>query len=201
MTVSLYRTLGTTLHTICADYDCVWWLSLLYQVLWIDQFEVLPCPTRSMTRTDAEREVAKLLHFEEVILRLRLYLDVYSAWMISKIGIISKRQLLCFEFCGGLPSSVCFAWRLQGLSVCLFCLTSARPERVLLYQLIALLVLIYCVWCCRSVSHFERAWSARQPDIGLKSIFCATLLRKYRLHPGGVVKTVYNFGWIRTWNE
>ena len=34
------------------------------------------------------------------------------------------------NFCGGILSSVCFAYRLQGLSVCLFCLTSAGLERM-----------------------------------------------------------------------
>ena len=34
--------------------------------------------------------------------------------------------------------------------------------------------LYHCVWCCWSVSHFERAWSARQPDIGSKSFYYAT---------------------------
>ena len=33
MIVSLYRTLGITLHTVRADYNCVWWLFSLYQVL------------------------------------------------------------------------------------------------------------------------------------------------------------------------
>ena len=56
----------------------------------------LPYPfgTSTWTRMDAERdkrEVAKILYFDEVILRLRLYLDVCRVWMISKIGIISKR--------------------------------------------------------------------------------------------------------------
>ena len=46
------------------------------------------------TRMDAERdkkEVAKILYFEEVILQLRLYLNVLRVWKIFEIGIISKR--------------------------------------------------------------------------------------------------------------
>ena len=53
-----------------------------------------PLGTSTWTRMDAERdkgEVAKILYFEEVILRLRLYLNDFSVWIISKIGIISKR--------------------------------------------------------------------------------------------------------------
>ena len=51
------------------------------------------------------------------------------------------------------------------------------PESWIQIALIPLF--IYCVWCCcccSSVSqpHFERACSARQPDLGLKSYFCAT---------------------------
>ena len=63
---------------------------------------------------DAEQdkgEVAKILYLEEVILRLRLYLNVFSVWIIIKIGIISKRRVVAksIEFCGGILSSVCFA--------------------------------------------------------------------------------------------
>ena len=50
---------------------------------------------------DAEQdkgEVAKTFYFEEVILRLRLYSvsynNVCSVWIISKIGIISKRWVV-----------------------------------------------------------------------------------------------------------
>ena len=74
--------------------------------------------TSTWTRTDADRhkrEVAKILHVEEESLRIWLYLDVCSAWMIYKVDIISK-------FWGGILSSVCFAWRLQGLIERLFVL-------------------------------------------------------------------------------
>ena len=189
MIVSLYRTLGIILHTVRADYDCVWWVFLLYQVLnrtfrssalpypkhgcrplrgalvnmyiykrsfffsgirsgvffssrpkygirgtgilgQIASFErrlrgaaptplatgilgriasferrlrgaaptplALPCPFRksTWTWTDAERdkqEVAKISHAEKDFRRFRVYLNVCSAWMIYKIGIISKR--------------------------------------------------------------------------------------------------------------
>ena len=33
MIISIYRTLGITLHTVRADYDCWWSISLLYQGL------------------------------------------------------------------------------------------------------------------------------------------------------------------------
>ena len=35
-------------------------------------------------------KLKKILYFEEVILRLRLYLNVYSVWKIYKLGTISK---------------------------------------------------------------------------------------------------------------
>ena len=61
----------------------------------------LPCPFRTLTRTrtDAERdkrEVAKIPHVEEEFRRFWLSLNVCNAWMIYKIGIISKRYLIMF---------------------------------------------------------------------------------------------------------
>ena len=61
----------------------------------------LPCPFRTSTRTraDAERdirEVDKIPHVEEEFRRFWLNLNVCSAWMIYKIGIISKRYLIMF---------------------------------------------------------------------------------------------------------
>ena len=59
----------------------------------------LPCPfrTSTRTRTDAERdkrEVAKIPHVEEEFRKIRLNLNVCNAWMVYKIGIISKRYLI-----------------------------------------------------------------------------------------------------------
>ena len=43
---SLYRTLGITLHTVRANYVCG---DFIYSTkYWIEQFAVLPRPTRSM---------------------------------------------------------------------------------------------------------------------------------------------------------
>ena len=39
---SLYRTLGITLHSVRADYDCVWWLFFFSAKYQIEQL-VLPC--------------------------------------------------------------------------------------------------------------------------------------------------------------
>ena len=43
-----------------------------------------------------KREVAKIPHVEEEFRRFWLYLNVCSAWMMYKIGIISERYLLMF---------------------------------------------------------------------------------------------------------
>ena len=69
-----------------------------------------------------EGEVAKLLHFEEVILRRRLYFIILSAasGRLPKISIFSKRWVVA----KGLHFAVVFLERL-------FCLTSAGLERVL----------------------------------------------------------------------
>ena len=61
----------------------------------------LPCPfrTSTWTRTDAERdkrEVAKIPHVEEEFREFWLHLDVCNAWMIYKIGVISKRYVIMF---------------------------------------------------------------------------------------------------------
>ena len=61
-----------------------------------------PCPfrTSTWTRTDADwdkLEVANPAHVEEELRRFWLDPDVCSAWMIYKIGIISKRHLIMFR--------------------------------------------------------------------------------------------------------
>ena len=66
---------------------------------------------------DAEqdkREVAKILYFEDVILRLRLYLNVFSVWIISKIDIISEREVVA----KGLNFAVVFSRAFVLLDVC-----------------------------------------------------------------------------------
>ena len=74
----------------------------------------LPCPfrTSTCTQTDAERdkrEVAKIPHVEEEFRNFWLKLNGCNAWMMYKIGIISKRYLIMFGiFCGGILSSVRF---------------------------------------------------------------------------------------------
>ena len=51
MIISLYRTLGITLHTVRADYDCVWSRFLLYQVLnRIIRSAALPYPKHGCRR-------------------------------------------------------------------------------------------------------------------------------------------------------
>ena len=71
--------------------------------------------------------------------------------------------------------SFCFE---HPISLCLeLCLSPGGPEFWILIALIRLFsCCVWCCCCCRSVSHprFERACSARQPDMGLKSLFCAT---------------------------
>ena len=85
----------------------------------------LPCPfrTSTRTRTNAERDkrkVATIPHVDEEFRRVWLYLNVCSAWMIYKIGIISKRYLIMFGI---------LRWQtLEGLFLCctflLVCLVS-----------------------------------------------------------------------------
>ena len=73
---------------------------------------------------DAERnkwEVAKIQHVEEEFRIFRLYFNVCSAWMIYKIGIISKRWLV----------SIVMFWILRWHTLeRLFCSTSAGLERL-----------------------------------------------------------------------
>ena len=72
-------------------------------------------------RARDKREVAKIPHVcRGEFRRFWLYLNVCNAWMIYKIGIIPS--CYCFEFCGGILSSVCFAWPLQGWMKRLFVL-------------------------------------------------------------------------------
>ena len=51
----------------------------------------------------------------------------------------------------------------------------------------------YCVWCCRSVHHFERAWFTRQPDTDrLKTVILRAPITQIT-SAGGVMKNMYNF--------